>query len=111
MNGFHSQQPQQPQPQQTASNNSGWVGFGSNTPQNTSAQNNDFLSGQNQQKNAKSSILGKYHTNPTNEFMTSLPGQNKQMNQMGMGGMNNMNNMNRMNMNGMTQMNQMGMGQ
>eukprot|EP00483_Globobulimina_turgida_P007024 UN07038 len=67
------------------------------------------MSGNSQQKDSKSSILGKYHANPTNEFMTSLPGQNKtsmnrnmnmNMNMMGMNQMNqrNMNNMQQMQM-------------
>eukprot|EP01083_Nonionella_stella_P075230 204386_1 len=111
VNRMNTQQSQAPQrPQQAKQNNTGWVGFGNGNQQQTQQNggNNDFMSPQ-VKRDSKSNILGKYHTNPTNEFMTSLPGQ--QPSGMNMTQMNN-NNMNRMGMNNMNQMgmNQMGMG-
>merc|ERR1719225_247737 len=95
-NGFGHQQ------QQKNNNNSGWVGFGGNNGVQNGT-NSDFMSGQNGgNKDSKSSILGKYHAKPSQQFMTSLPGQNNMnMNNQMMGrGMNQMNNMgNNMNMN------------
>merc|ERR1719336_1535772 len=113
MNGQNNnvQKPQQqPQP-----NNGGWVGFNNNAqtnqnpPQNAQQQPNgggDFMTGQQAQKQSSmNSILGKYHSKPSNQFLTSLPGQQQpQPNMMGMNGMNRMgmnNNMNMMGMNGM----------
>ena len=65
----------QSNPAQT-NNNNGWVGFGSNAQQQQqNGGNNDFMSGNNQPKDSKSSILGKYHAQPSNEFMTALPGR------------------------------------
>merc|ERR1719297_498494 len=91
MNGFTNNRQQQPQ----QSNNGGWVGF--NTQQNGGGGGNDFLSQQGQAKaSSKNSILGKYHSKPSNQFMTSLPGQQQQPNMMGMNGMG----MNQMGMNG-----------
>jgi len=130
--------PQQPTP------TNGWVGFqktANNTAQQQPNGSSDFLSGkQSAHRDSKNAILGKYKSNPTNEFMTSLGPQNPNaarggmmmtqlngmnamgmaqqpqqmmgMNQMGMG-MNNMNamGMNQMNPMGMNnQMNSMGMG-
>mmetsp|Transcript_29229 Transcript_29229/g.46352 ORF Transcript_29229/g.46352 Transcript_29229/m.46352 type:complete len:564 (+) Transcript_29229:98-1789(+) len=128
-NGFNqpAQQQRVSQTQQApqSANNSGWVGFNNTAqpnqqqpPQQRNGNGNDFMSGQ-QQKDSKSSILGKYHANPSNEFMTSLPGQNNMgvMNTMGMGmnaqmGMAYGGNPNPMGMNQMpmTGMNQMGYG-
>merc|ERR1719295_2221114 len=143
-NGFVQNQAnvQQAVPAQNSPSN-GWVGFqkpSNNTSPPTQNGNSDFLSGkQSAHRDSKNAILGKYKSNPTNEFMTSLGPQNPNaarggmmmtqlngmnpmgmaqqpqqmmgMNQMGMG-MNNMNamGMNQMNPMGMNQMNSMGMG-
>merc|ERR1712048_664236 len=96
-------------------NNSGWVGFNNNAQTNQNPQPNgggDFITGQQAQKQSSmNSILGKYHSKPSNQFLTSLPGQQQpQPNMMGMNGMNRMGMNNQMNMMGMNRMNRMGNG-
>jgi len=122
-NGFAAQQPVQPiQPQPVAQQpstaaNGNWVGFGNN-PSSAPQQNGggDMLTGQQAvHRDAKNDILGKYKSNPTNEFMTSLgPQTAARPNPAMMAPMNGMNamGMSQMGMNPqMMGMNQMGMNQ
>merc|ERR1719229_1021767 len=114
------QSPQQSVQQQSNGNHNGWVGFGGNTnnqspPQVQQTNNNmnsnlnsiqgvqgDMLTGmQSGQRDSKNAILGKYKSNASNEFMTSL-GQTQgvsKMNPQMMTQMNGMNGMNPMGMN------------
>lgn len=84
-NGFNSNQPRSPQQQQVPPQNTaaaaaangggGWVGFGNNaSPQQPQANGKgDLITGQQAaHRDSKNAILGKYKSNPTNEFMTSL---------------------------------------
>merc|ERR1712129_461961 len=98
------------------------MGVQQNVQQNGGGGGGDFMSGQSAQKtSSKNSILGKYHSKPSKQFMTSLPGQQQpQQNMMAMNGMNQygmnnqvqmQNNMNMMGMqNGMRMNNQMNNG-
>jgi len=113
--GFVPQQ-QPVAPQQNTAANGNWVGFGNNPP--TAPQQKgggDMLTGQQSvHRDSKNAILGKYKSNPTNEFMTSLgPQTNARPNPAMMTQMNGMNQMNAMGMNQMAMnpqmMNQMGM--
>merc|ERR1719433_1208871 len=92
-------------PQQVPASNSpsnGWVGFqkpSNNTSPPTQNGNSDFLSGkQSAHRDSKNAILGKYKSNPTNEFMTSLGPQNPNAARGGMM-MTQLNGMNPMGMN------------